>query len=140
MSIPVARFFFHVQVKKGSCFGIDLRSAGESNVEKEGANRTLSEKISSSPPMKRLKTIPTEEDLDLPDDVKGQHAAELLMEIPFSTVRDSNKKCAFGLIIQATRVSWFDKVTTAFPAGPTLFLKLAYSQGHSPHFKNLKKM
>ncbi|XP_064635948.1 uncharacterized protein LOC135493045 isoform X1 [Lineus longissimus] len=94
---------------EGSRFGIGLHSSRD--VVKPSTGTTTSEKISSSPPMKRLKAVPVEEEVDLPDDIKGQHAVELLMEIPFSTVRDSEKmKCALGLIIQGTKVrlTWLE--------------------------------
>ncbi|XP_064624175.1 uncharacterized protein LOC135485710 isoform X2 [Lineus longissimus] len=45
------------------------------------------------------------DDFDLPDEVFGQHAAELLVELPYTALtRFGNKECIFGMIIQCTKV------------------------------------
>lgn len=47
------------------------------------------------------------DDVDLSDALLGQHAVELLLELPFSAMKVCGKKdrnCVLGLIVQATKV------------------------------------
>lgn len=42
---------------------------------------------------------------ELDSEVRGQHAVELMLELPFSAMQKlGNKDCMFGLIVQATKV------------------------------------
>ncbi|XP_064637690.1 uncharacterized protein LOC135493941 [Lineus longissimus] len=72
---------------------------------------------SNPPPPKRMKMENEDDDdvddddddddreTDFPSSVKGRHAAELLLEVPFTIQRHfPDKKCVLGLVLQATKI------------------------------------
>jgi hypothetical protein len=86
--------------------GYDLRpSCSKKRRLSPEAEDTPEPRMSSS---KRCKFSREDVGEDYGSSILGQHAAELLLELPHSAMQEfGNKDCMFGLIIQATRVCFF---------------------------------
>ena len=82
-------------------------------VRKTTADQTRKSKLrkctataTNSPPAKRLKHDNDPGTVDIAYNIRGQHAAELLLELPYTVLQvPGDKKCVLGFIVQATKVS-----------------------------------